>query len=109
MLGAFNGVKALQADADVCVQQENADAMVDFAKLPGVNNMQALISNAIAYRHYPRNVEVVDGVTPKTLFCNNSPRNFEELASVFNAQLPGTAAGLFGSPTTGLVAFGARE
>ena len=108
MLGVFNGIKALLASADVCAQQDNADAMVDFAKQPGINNTQDLINNAITYRQHPRNAEVVNGITPSTLFCTKFPRNLE-LISVFNAQLPGVDPAMFGSPTTGLVGFGARE
>ena len=29
--------------------------MVDFSKLPGTNNKQALIDNAVAYHKHPRN------------------------------------------------------
>jgi hypothetical protein len=108
MLGAFNGSKALQARADVCAQQDNADTMVDFAKLPGINNIQALINNAIAYRQHPRNVEITNDVVPSALFCGKAPRN-PELNGIVNGQLKGVDPGLFGSPNTGIVAFGARE
>ena len=108
VLAGQNGISALLANADACAQQNNADAMVDFAKSPGVNNEQALIANAVAYRKHPRNALNINGVTPSTLFCENAPRN-QELNGVVNAQLQGVDPGLFGSPSTGIVAFGARE
>ncbi|KAH9019136.1 hypothetical protein EDB85DRAFT_2009654 [Lactarius pseudohatsudake] len=97
-LAGQNGIAALLANADPCAQQDNADAMVDFAKSPGVKNEQALIANAIAYRKHPRNALNIDGVVPSTFS-----------GGVVNAQLQGVDPGLFGSPNTGLVAFGARE
>jgi len=105
-LAGINGINALLANADACAQQDNADAMVDFAKQPGVNNEQALIDNAIAYRKHPRNALNINGVVPSTLFCENAPRN-PELNGVVNGQLDGVDPGLFGSPSTGIVAFGA--
>ena len=107
-LAGQNGISALLANADACAQQDNADAMIDFAKSPGVNNEQALIANAIAYRQHPRNALNIGGVTPSTLFCESAPRN-QELNGVVNGQLQGVDPGLFGSPNTGIVAFGARE
>jgi hypothetical protein len=107
-LAGQNGIAALLANADQCAQQDNADAMVDFAKSPGVTNEQALIANAVAYRQHPRNALNINGVVPSTLFCERAPRN-SELSGVVNAQLQGVNAGLFGSPTTGIVAFGAGE
>ncbi|KAI9509604.1 hypothetical protein F5148DRAFT_735341 [Russula earlei] len=106
VLGGHNGIQALLARADACAQQVNADAMIDFAKQPGVKNSQALIANAIAYRKHPRNALNQHGVTPSTLFCEQAPRN-PELQGIVNAQLPGVDPGLFGSPTAGIVAFGA--
>jgi len=82
------------------VQQDNADAMVDFAKQPGIKNQQALIANAVTYRKDPRNALNINGVVPSTLFCQKAPRN---------AELQGVDPGLFGLPSTGVVAFGARE
>jgi hypothetical protein len=108
VLAGQNGISALLANADQCAQQDNADAMVDFAKSSGVNNKQALIANAIAYRKHPRNALNIGGVVPSTLFCERAPRN-SELNGVVNAQLQGVDPGLFGSPSTGIVAFGARE
>ena len=108
VLAGQNGISALLANADACAQQDNADAMVDFAKSPGVNNEQALIANAVSYRQHPRNALNIGGVTPSTLFCERAPRN-NELSGVVNAQLQGVDPGLFGSPSTGIVAFGARE
>ena len=82
------------------MQQDNADAMVDFAKQPGIKNQQALIANAVTYRKDPRNALNINGVVPSTLFCQKAPRN---------AELQGVDPGLFGLPSTGVVAFGARE
>ena len=107
-LAGVKGINALLANADACAQQENADAMIDFAKQPGINNKQALIDNAIAYRKHPRNALNIGGTVPSTLFCQNAPRN-PELKGVVNAQLDGVDPGLFGSPNTGVVAFGARK
>jgi hypothetical protein len=106
VVAGINGINALLANADACAQQDNADAMVDFAKLPGINNEQALIDNAIAYRKHPRNALNINGVVPSTLFCENAPRN-PELNGAVNGQLDGVDPGLFGSPSTGIVAFGA--
>jgi hypothetical protein len=108
VLAGINGINALLAGADACAQQDNADAMVDFAKLPGIKNKQALIDNAIAYRKHPRNALDNNGVVPSTLFCEKAPRN-AELNGIFNGQLNGVDRGLFGSPKTDTVAFGARE
>ncbi|KAI9445995.1 hypothetical protein H4582DRAFT_1804154 [Lactarius indigo] len=105
-LAGQNGIAALLANADPCAQQNNADAMVDFAKSAGVKNEQALIANAVAYRKHPRNALNIDGVVPSTLFCEKAPRN-KELSGVVNAQLQGVDPGLFGAPNTGIVAFGA--
>jgi len=105
-LAGLNGISALLANADQCAQQDNADAMVDFAKSPGVTNEQALIDNAVAYRKHPRNALNINGVVPSTLFCERAPRN-KELSGVVNAQLQGVDPGLFGSPSAGIVAFGA--
>jgi hypothetical protein len=108
VLAGINGINALLAGADACAQQNNADAMVDFAKLPGIKNKQALIDNAVAYRKHPRNALDNGGVVPSTLFCETAPRN-PELNGVVNGQLNGVDPGLFGSPKTATVAFGARE
>jgi hypothetical protein len=107
-LAGINGINALLAGADACAQQDNADAMIDFAKQPGINNEQALIANAIAYREHPRNALEIDGTVPSTPFCERAPRN-PELNGVVNAQVVGVNPGVFGSPATDLVPFGARE
>jgi hypothetical protein len=104
-LAGDNGISSLLANADACAQQDNADAMVDFAKSKGVTNKQALIDNAIAYRKHPRNALNINGVTPSTPFCQKAPKN-SELDGVVNGQLDGVDPGLFGSPKTGIVAFG---
>jgi len=105
-LAGVDGINSLLANADACAQQDNADAMVDFAKQAGIKNKQALIDNAVAYRKHPRNALNINGVVPSTLFCEKAPRN-TELQGVVNAQLQGVDPGLFGSPKTGVVAFGA--
>ncbi|KAI0289855.1 hypothetical protein BC826DRAFT_587708 [Russula brevipes] len=106
VLAGKNGISALLANADACAQQDNADAMVDFAKQPGIKNKQALIDNAVAFRKHPRNALDINGVVPSTLFCEKAPRN-PELAGVANGQLQGVDPGVFGSPSAGVVAFGA--
>ena len=108
VLAGIKGLSALLAGADACAQQDNADAMVDFAKLSGINNKQALIDNAIAYRKHPRNALNINGVVPSTPFCEKAPRN-PELTGIVNGQLNGVDPGLFGSPKTAIVAFGAGE
>jgi hypothetical protein len=107
-LAGINGITSLLANADACAQQDNADAMIDFANQAGITNRQALVDNAVAYRAHPRNALNINGVVPSTLFCQKAPRN-PELQGVVNAQLQGVDHGLFGSPSTGIVAFGARE
>jgi len=104
-LAGDNGISSLLANADACAQQDNADAMIDFANSKGVTNKQALIDNAIAYRKHPRNALNINGVTPSTPFCQKAPKN-SELNGVVNGQLDGVDPGLFGSPNTGIVAFG---
>ncbi len=108
MLAGKNGTNALLAGTDACAQQDNADAMVDFAKGPGIKNKQALIDNAIAYRKHPRNALNNNGIVPSTLFCEKAPRN-PELNGIVNGQLDGVDPGLFGSPKIATVAFGARK
>ncbi|RDX56512.1 hypothetical protein OH76DRAFT_1337142, partial [Lentinus brumalis] len=101
-----DGINALLGDADPCAQQDNADAMIDFAKSPGVTNADALIANAIAYRQHPRNAINVNGVVPATPYCQRAPRN-AELQGIVNTQLDGVNAGIYGSVNIGLYAFGA--
>jgi hypothetical protein len=107
-LAGVKGINALLADADPCDQQDNADAMIDFAKSAGVTNADALIANAVAYRKHPRNAFSINGVVPSTPYCQRAPRN-AELQGLANAQLPGVNPGVFGGPSFGLVAFGDRE
>jgi len=104
-LAGVNGINALLANGGPCDQQDNADAMIDFAKSDGVTNGPALIANAISYREHPRNALNINGVTPSTPFCQTAPKN-SELDGIVNAQLDGVDPGLFGSPNTGIVAFG---
>ncbi|KAI0345322.1 hypothetical protein BDW22DRAFT_1325280 [Trametopsis cervina] len=104
-LAGVNGINALLADADPCAQQDNADAMIDFAKSTGVTNSDALIANAVAYRQHPRNALNINGVIPSTPYCQRAPRN-AELTGLVNAQLPGVNPGIYGGPNFGLVAFG---
>ncbi|KAI0064584.1 hypothetical protein BV25DRAFT_1800343 [Artomyces pyxidatus] len=104
-LAGINGINALLATGGVCDQQDNADAMIDFAKSANVTNGPALIANAIAYRQHPRSAVEVNGVTPSTLYCQKAPKN-PELNGIVNAQLPGVDPGLFGDPNNAIVAFG---
>ncbi|KAK7693777.1 hypothetical protein QCA50_003349 [Cerrena zonata] len=104
-LAGIDGINALLANADPCAQQDNADAMIDFAKSKGVTNKDALIANAIAYGKHPRNALNINGVVPSTPFCQKAPKN-AELKGVTHAQLDGVNPGLFGSPALGIFAFG---
>jgi len=105
-LAGIDGINALLANSDECAQQNNADAMVDFAKRAGVKNKSALIANAVAYRKHPRNALALDGgVTPSTPFCQTQAKNVE-LQGVVNGQLAGVNPGLFGGPKFTVVAFG---
>lgn len=107
-LAGINGINALLSSADPCDQQDNADAMIDFAKSPGVTNTDALIANAIAYRQHPRNALAILGTTPSSPYCTKPPRN-QELVGVINAQLIGVNPGIFGNIQFGLFAFGASK
>lgn len=109
-LAGKDGIDALLAAADPCAQQDNADAMIDFAKKPDrkPEAKQGLIDNAIAYRKHPRNALNINGVTPSTPFCDKAPKN-DELKGVVNGQLAGVDPGLFGNPKLGIFAFGDRE
>lgn len=107
-LAGIDGINSLLANADPCAQQNNADAMIDFAKSKGVTNKDALIANAIAYAKHPRNALNINGVVPSTPFCQSAPKN-PELKGVTHAQLDGVNPGLFGSPALGVFAFGDRE
>lgn len=107
-LAGVDGINALLADAEPCAQQDNADAMIDFARSPGVTNTDALIANAVAYASHPRNALNINGVIPSTLFCQRAPRN-PELAGVVRPQLDGVNLGIFGDVNSGLFAFGAGE
>lgn len=104
----IDGINALLANADPCTQQDNADAMVTFAKSAGVTNREALIANAIAYRKHARNALNILGVIPSTPYCQRAPKN-PELNGVVNEQLDGVDPGLFGSPNIPIMPFGARE
>ncbi|THH12642.1 hypothetical protein EW146_g7507 [Bondarzewia mesenterica] len=104
-LAGIDGINALLASGDPCAQQDNADAMVDFAKSAGVTNGDALITLAIAYRKHPRNALNINGVVPSTPYCQKSPKN-SELAGIVNAQLDGVDPGLFGGPNFPILPFG---
>ncbi|KAF8891321.1 hypothetical protein BD779DRAFT_197018 [Infundibulicybe gibba] len=104
-LAGVNGINALLATADPCDQQDNADAMIVFAKSPGVTNSEALIAAAIAYRQHPRNTMNILGVVPSTMYCQKAPQS-QELVGVTNTQLDGVDPGLYGSPSIPIVPFG---
>ena len=77
-LSRKNSISALLAGADPGAQQNNADAMIDFAKLPGIKNEQALIANAVAFRKHPRNpLDIGGGLVPSTPFCETALKNPE--------------------------------
>ncbi|EIW60123.1 uncharacterized protein TRAVEDRAFT_70601 [Trametes versicolor FP-101664 SS1] len=104
-LAGINGINALLANADPCAQQDNADAMIKFAKSKGIKNKQALIDNAISYARHPRNALNINGVVPSTPFCQRAPKN-AELKGVVRAQLNGVDPGLFGAPNIAIFPFG---
>ncbi|KAJ7741594.1 hypothetical protein DFH07DRAFT_55854 [Mycena maculata] len=101
----INGYSALLAEADVCAQQENADAMITFAKSHGVQNSAQLIQVAVAYRKLPRESVQIMGVYPSTPYCGTAPVN-EELMGVCNEQPEGVTYGLYGGPSYPIVPFG---
>lgn len=107
-LAGVDGINALLADADPCAQQDNADAMIAFARSLGVNNTDELIANAIAYRQHPRNTMNILGVVPSTIYCQKAPES-PELVGIVNAQLDDADPGLFGSPSIPIMPFGARK
>jgi hypothetical protein len=86
VLAEINGINALLAGAESRAQQNNADAMMDFAKLPGINNKQALIDNAVAYRKDPCNALDSSGIVPSTLLCETAPN--PGLNGAVNGQQP---------------------
>jgi len=105
-LAGLDGINGLLAGSDPCLQQDNADAMIDFANSAGVTNKDALIANAIAYRKHPRNaLDIGGGLTPSSPFCQKAPKN-QELMGIVNGQLDGVNPGLFGGPKFPVVAFG---
>ncbi|KZT40831.1 hypothetical protein SISSUDRAFT_1059885 [Sistotremastrum suecicum HHB10207 ss-3] len=105
-LAGVNGINALLANSDPCAQQDNADAMVTFAKSAGITNKDALIANAVAYRQHPRNaLDIGGGLIPSTPFCQKAPQN-AELNGLVNGQLDGVNPGIFGGPKFTPVAFG---
>jgi len=106
-LAGNGGLNALLADADPCDQQDIADAMIAYAKSPGVSNTDDLIANAIAYRKHPRNALNVLGVIPSTPYCQRAAKS-PELDGVVNAQLDGVDPGIFGGPKISLMPFGAN-
>ena len=75
VLARINGVNALLA----CAQQNNADAMVDFAELPGINK-QALTDNAVSgtYHKHPRNAFKLDNGGVRFV-ASSCPRCFAKL------------------------------
>ncbi|KAJ6597058.1 hypothetical protein DFH09DRAFT_1133512 [Mycena vulgaris] len=101
----INGFSALLADADVCAQQENADAMITFAKSRGVMNTADLIEVAVAYRRLARESVEIMGFYPSTPYCVQSPINLE-LRGVWNEQPEGVTFYLFGGPSYPIVTFG---
>ncbi|KAF8212055.1 hypothetical protein K438DRAFT_1957838 [Mycena galopus ATCC 62051] len=100
-----DGYNALCADADVCAQQEVADAMVTFAKSKGVCNSAELIQVAVAYRKLPRESEEMFGFYPSTPYCNKISVN-TELWGIWNEQPEGVTVGLYGGPNYPIVPFG---
>jgi len=100
-----NGYSALLADADVCAQQENADAMISFAKSLGVVNSAELIKVAVGYRRLARESVQIMGFYPSTPYCHISSIN-PELRGIWNEQPEGVTIGLWGGPNYPIVPFG---
>ncbi|KAJ7685355.1 hypothetical protein DFH06DRAFT_1158209 [Mycena polygramma] len=101
----IDGFSALFADADVCAQQETADAMITFAKSEGVTNSADLIQFAVSYRRMPRESVQLFGFYPSTPYCGVRPFN-TELNGVWNEQPEGVTVNLFGGPKYPIVPFG---
>ncbi|KAJ7174014.1 hypothetical protein C8R43DRAFT_1119403 [Mycena crocata] len=101
----INGFSALLADADVCAQQENAEAMITFAKSRGVLNSVELIQVATAYRRLPRESVQIFGLYPSTPYCGRASIH-PELRGIWNEQLEFVTIGLFGGPNYPIVRFG---
>ncbi|KAJ7709753.1 hypothetical protein B0H17DRAFT_236727 [Mycena rosella] len=101
----INGYSALFAEADVCAQQENADAMITFAKSQGVVNSAQLIDVALAYRQLSRESVEIMGFYPSTPYCTIAPIN-PELGGVWNDQPQGVQQGIYGGPNYPIVPFG---
>jgi len=104
-LAGQDGINALLANGDICLQQTVADEMVDFAKSAGVTNKDALIQFAQTYLAHPRNALNINGVVPSTPFCQQAVKN-SELNGIFHKQLDGVDKGLFGNTALGVFAFG---
>jgi hypothetical protein len=73
VLAGIDGINARLAGMDTCMQQNNADTMVDFAKLHGINNKQALVENTITYCKHLPNALNNGGIVPSTPFCKTVP------------------------------------
>lgn len=104
----FDATSALYADADPCEQQDNADLMITFAKSFGGDHIDDFISQAIAYRRYPRRVVKILGSFPSTPYCLTEPLN-TELYGIYNEQIEGVEYGLYGGPSYPLISFGSGE
>ncbi|KAJ7444931.1 hypothetical protein FB451DRAFT_74789 [Mycena latifolia] len=95
---------ALFADADVCAQQETADAMISFAKSAQFHTAE-LIEIAVAYRRLARESVEIMGFYPSTPYCTLSPINLE-LLGVWNEQPEGITVAYYGGPNYPIVPFG---
>ncbi|KAJ7905686.1 hypothetical protein B0H14DRAFT_2661180 [Mycena olivaceomarginata] len=102
----IDGFSALFADADVCAQQDIADAMITFAKSEGIRNSADLIQAAVAYRKLSRESVEIFGFYPSTPYCGKRAIN-TELSGIWNEQPEGVTIGLYGGPNYPIVPFGA--
>ncbi|KAF9265571.1 hypothetical protein L218DRAFT_986277 [Marasmius fiardii PR-910] len=105
--GNTHAFDALLATADVCAQQDVADAMITFAKSKGILNRNDLISFAIGYRQLPRQAVRILGVVPATPYCLRAPIN-SELIRIVNKQTEGVVIGVYGGPNYPMIKFGSR-
>ncbi|ETW86047.1 hypothetical protein HETIRDRAFT_311480 [Heterobasidion irregulare TC 32-1] len=71
-LAGERSINALLA-GDPCAQQDNADAMIDFANSAGITNRDRLIANAVAFYEHPWNALNI----PSALVCQKAPKNSE--------------------------------
>lgn len=69
-LGGIKGINAPLANAEPCSQQDNADAMIDFANSPGPSHKDDLITKVEAFAGHPlSSLGLAGGVVHSTPLC----------------------------------------